>query len=449
VTLRLTGALRTVVIALGVVAIGSGVALSPTFLVYLLALMFSSLLMTVVLRVCADPDPESQARIRRWTLLSFGAHLGFAIFTFFLTPLWRYIGPDAIGYHKTAIDLSLLWHGIPTTPDLSPGKEGFPYMLGALYWLGRPSFLAGLILNASFAAALVPIVSDTTRRLFGTDASRYVAPIVTVLPAFLVWPSQLLREAGVLLFIAIASNALIRMAKRPSAVPVFIFAGSLALMFTFRGYLAAVIALTMVFALVLRRRQRAAGAVAGLSALAVLTFLVAGLGIGYSGYRVTTDKGDLRYAQEVRSDFSQSGSSGFDTATDISTPRRAVTYLPVGVVRLMFGPFPWQAASARQVPAVADSIALYCLYPLAWLGIRKARGQASPVVLLLLPAMAVAGSLGLVVANFGTTVRDRTQVLLLLLPFIAYGIAERQARRRQAPPLDEPLLVPSGAREIA
>jgi hypothetical protein len=52
----------------------------------------------------------------------------------------------------------------------------------------------------------------------------------------------------------------------------------------------------------------------------------------------------------------------------------------------------------------------------------------------LLPAIIISVELALVIGNFGTIVRERTQVVILLLPFIALGLAVRAAERSEAEP---------------
>ena len=47
--------------------------------------------------------------------------------------------------------------------------------------------------------------------------------------------------------------------------------------------------------------------------------------------------------------------------------------------------------------------------------------------ILLVPAAITACMLALLVANFGTVVRERMQVLVLLIPFISLGLALRNA----------------------
>ena len=54
------------------------------------------------------------------------------------------------------------------------------------------------------------------------------------------------------------------------------------------------------------------------------------------------------------------------------------------------------------------------------------------VRVILLPAIAVTMALSLSAGNFGIIVRERAQIIVLLLPLIAYGWWHRSASRSEA-----------------
>ena len=108
-----------------------------------------------------------------------------------------YIGPDAVGYHLDAIALLAHWRDGKVAPLVAGGKEGFYYGLARLYGLFGPHKAAGLAVIATCAALVLPILADTTRRLFGIGRDRSIGPMLMVLPAFVVWTSHLLREAPI------------------------------------------------------------------------------------------------------------------------------------------------------------------------------------------------------------------------------------------------------------
>jgi hypothetical protein len=95
------------------------------------------------------------------------------------------------------------------------------------------------------------------------------------------------------------------------------------------------------------------------------------------------------------------------------------------------GPFPWTARNGRQVAGVLEALTLLFLLPSlvrGWLRAGDAIGRRRLV--LGVPALLLAVGLALFVGNYGTVVRERLQVSILILPFVAYGWT---LRRRGAP----------------
>src|SRR5207248_5205239 len=122
--------------------------------------------------------------------------------------------------------------GGPSVP-LESGEAGFSYLLGSFYWLLGPHPIIGVVANAALAAAIVPVRPDTTRRAVGEAAARRIPLLATCIPGFVLWPSLLLREAGVLLLLAIVANCSVRLANRTSPLAIAVTALTFPLLFTF------------------------------------------------------------------------------------------------------------------------------------------------------------------------------------------------------------------------
>jgi cation transport ATPase len=167
----------------------------------------------------------------------------------------------------------------------------------------------------------------------------------------------------------------------------------------------------------------------GASVLTLSLVLVVSAGVGYSGYR-TAAGADLNQVNTIRLDSSGSAASGFAQTKDVSTPTHAAAYLPYGLVQFALGPFPWQVRGIRQIPALLDVAVLWALVPSLRRGFADARRRRRrSAFVLLIPAAIAACMLALLVANFGTVVRERMQVLVLLIPFISLGLALRNSSR--------------------
>jgi hypothetical protein len=65
--------------------------------------------------------------------------------------------------------------------------------------------------------------------------------------------------------------------------------------------------------------------------------------------------GTLEAVQRSRADLSRAG-SGFGRDVDVSTTEGAISTIPVGLIYLLFAPFPWQLASLRQSITLPEMI---------------------------------------------------------------------------------------------
>lgn len=435
--------LRYVLIALVAGAsLGSLVVLSRGLLALIAPFVLALLVLGALVRVLGRhlDEPDARRWLTKWTVGAFLTHLAFGLAVTNLSGgvLEYFKAPDAFTYHSFAEQLVRHWTtGVPA-PDLPAGKEGFYYLLAGLYWVLGAHTSAGLVVNAALSAALVPLVTDTTQRLFGREAAMRVPPLVALLPGLFVWTSQLLKEAPILFLIALAAACATRLLERTSAGPLLGLALAVALLFTFRAWVALVVSGGLLGALLLGKRQLAVGLTSGASVLAVLVVVV-GLGLGYTGYQAAVDS-DLSQANLVRQDLA-SASSGYDPDVDVSTSKAAVSYLPRGLASFLLGPFPWQIRSARQLAVLPDVLVWWILLPSLWRGQRESRRMIRREVLVLfLPALTTAVLLALAVGNFGTVVRERGQVTILLVPIIALGLAARTRARSASESQDGEIL---------
>ena len=378
-------------------------------------------LWAVVAWLAPDDDPMLAGSIARWTTVAFLARLILGGLISTNPGLIQYFGPDASGYHQGAIAITSHWSGVSGPPLLPGGKEGFYYLLAGIYQVVGPHPLAGIAVNAVLGAAIVPVLTDAVRRAYGADVARRVPALTVLIPGLLIWTAQLLREPAVLLLLAVIANLMVRLTRRPTFPAVIALPLTLALLGAFRGYVSLVVFGSIVIAFIVsagRMRRRLGPA---LATPVIAGLLVLGAGLGYSGFKVTVET-DLQEASELRQATAVGVSSGFDEDVTYSTPGEAAQYLPLASVQFLLGPFPWQIGSIREAPALLDAFLWWLMIPVLWRGIRRARKHDFPLLRLLIPAIALVTVLSLVIGNFGTVVRARTQLLIFLIPFLALGL---------------------------
>lgn len=416
------------VVILGAAFLGAAIVVERGLIALVVPGVAGVLLLVVLVRRLAG-DPSTSTRLMWWTLGAFVAHLLFGLLIHSSAAATKYLGPDAYAYHQDAIGIVRHWTDGVDLPRLPGGKEGYYYLLAGLYWVFGAFQWTAVVVNAVLAAALVPMISDTTRRLFGPVPARYVAPLVVLLPGLFIWTSQPIKEAPILLLIAIVANLGVRLVDGSTPGRLIGLAVTSGVLFTFRSFVGLALVGGLVCGIALGRRLVVSGVAVGASTVLLVGLLMATSGLGYSGYQAAV-RTDLRQASNVRLDLA-TVSSGFGADVDISTTRQAVSYLPVGMATFVLGPFPWQISGARQLPAVVDALVWWCLLPSLWRGYRAGRRLVGrKLLVVLLPTGVATVLLSLVVANFGTVLRQRLQITVLLIPLIALGLAERSSRRQ-------------------
>ncbi|MGH2369037.1 MAG: hypothetical protein ACRDI2_12630 [Chloroflexota bacterium] len=425
--------LLALAVALVAVRLGAWIVNRPAVIALVVPMMLAVLLLIVLVRSVADgaAGPTGFDRLLRWTLGAFVAHLMLGLLVTNLGGVARYLGGDHFTYHELAKAIANHWADGSQMPHLPAGKEGYYYILAVLYWVFGGYTHSGLVLNAALSAALVPIVSDTARRLFGRESVRYVPQLVVLLPGMFLWTSQLLKEAPIIFLVALAANLGARLAERVTVALLCGFSLTAAVLLTVRGYIGLAVAASILGALILGRGSLVRGVAPAGAAAAILAVLVLSVGLGRGGYEATVST-DLGRVNVVRLEQARAGASGFGEDVDVSTPQRAISFLPIGTIQFVLGPFPWQIGSLRQLPALPDVVVWWALLPSLFRGHRAGRPLAGRRILLLeLPALAATLPLALLIGNFGTVARERTQVIVLVIPLIALGLTQRAARRQE------------------
>lgn len=423
------------------IAVGAAVVIVPGFTALAIPATLGVMAVATLARALAQ-GPGEAGWLLRWTFASYVAHLAVGLLTTnYSQTVYEFFADDAGLYHTSAIALVDHWVHGTSIPWLGAGKEGFSYLLGALYWAFGPYTAAGLAMNATFAAGLVPIVTDIVRRT-GSTAMRFVPPVLVFTPSFLIWPSQLLREASVLFFVAVTFNAAFRLSQRVTPGSVGAVAAGLACLFTLRAPVAVALAVGLVVAAFVGQKHLLRNILAHLGVTALLATLVLLLGLGYSGYQYVLNA-DLETASQLRVAGSYDANTAFDLDADISNPVRFAAYLPVGVVRFLIGPFPWEVEGLLETPGLVDAFISVMLLIFALRGLREAKVCLARVrTILFIPAAALTILFAPLLANYGLVLRERTQVMLLLVPLIVLGIEARHRANPAAAPRSSMVLPP-------
>jgi hypothetical protein len=161
---------------------------------------------------------------------------------------------------------------------------------------------------------------------------------------------------------------------------------------------------------------------------------------------------DLRVIQMSRTDQANAG-SGFGKDVDVGTAEGALTAIPIGLVYLLFAPFPWDMATLRQSITLPEMFIWWASFPLLvlglWYALRHRLRQVSPIVIF---TTMLTLAYSVFQGNVGTAYRQRSQLLVFYFIFVAVGavlLKERAEDRRRQQKLAKQELAEMQAARVA
>lgn len=361
--------------------------------------------------------------LARWTghakplWLVYCAHLlaGLLVHTMGLVPQ-----PDALLYDTLARRQVDFWTGTALfEPTFTDGKEGWMLVLAALYWLLTPDVVLGVIVNCIVVTVTAAVLMKTTQRLGWPDAAPKAA-YLTLLPGLLLWSILPLRESFVWLFTALAvwgAAGLLTARTRVSSAAVLVI-GLVGSLF-FRGSVVVVLVAGLAVGVFLARHRATK-----LAMVACVVAMVAMAGPGLRAVERTSIGASLDQVNRSRSSLS-TAASGFEVER-YSGLASVTGTLPSTVPRVIVGPYPNELVELGPL-SVVDWTAWMVLLLAAWRG-RRAPGRGR--WLLASPAFALVLALAATSGNYGTMIRLREQVAIVLVPLAAAGLSHYAKVRR-------------------
>jgi hypothetical protein len=372
--------------------------------------------------VVAAPDGDSteKAFVRRTVLLGFVVRLVVALLLEW-TGYSRRFAPDEVTYTSDGWPIGLYWAGDllvrPWRMTLDQPLAYF-YMNGLSYYLFGPTQIPLKILNAFVGAVSSRFLYRLARDLFGVAVARRATLLFACFPSLVLWSALNIRDAWVVFLILFISCKSLQVTREYSHLALAQLLLGIYVIAQFRDYLFYVVALPPVVALLLARRGHLVRnlVLASLAAIAVIVLMQQGV-VG----KRTTARMSLEGLSQTRQELA-TGGSAFHGQVDLSTPGKALLFLPIGIAYFFFSPFPWEITSFLKVFSLPEMILIYALTPAAVRGIAhaaRARLRDCFQVLMLTGLLTVSYSLG--EGNVGTLYRHRAQVLGFYLMFAALG----------------------------
>jgi 4-amino-4-deoxy-L-arabinose transferase-like glycosyltransferase len=403
----------------------------------LLALLLAGFLNLIVLyQIRARTEPAETGfllRIYLWTILLRYALAvllnAFAGGSAFAAAFWG----DSGSYDGAGHQLALKWSGEPITSVYmlrAVSGYGWVYFVGSIYFVLGRNQLFVQFLNGLMGGLTVLVIYAIAARLFDRSTARWAALFMAFFPQVVFWSTGMYKDPLILLCIALAMYAVVRLREGFSLSMVALFVASEVALITLRFYIAYFVLFAALATFVFAQRR-------GLMRMMVTYGLLLGLLFGALGIAVQRDTLErqttymtLERLQTTREDQAMWGQSGFGREYDVSTPAGALSALPTGLVYLLFAPFPWAVSGIRQALAMPETLVWYALMPAFVRGVAFAVKRKFRAVLpILVFAVSLTLAYALMQGNVGTAYRQRTQVTMFFFIFMGVGLAERRRQR--------------------
>jgi hypothetical protein len=360
-----------------------------------------------------------------------------------LGDLWHSIGGDEGTFHSNA-SLMTLW----LSKDIAyrhhfkfkdTHEVGYIYLLTSLYYTFGISKFIPLVLNAAVGACIIYPVHSLAGRWGGRLAARRAALVAAFFPSLILWSSLMVRDVLMLFFIIACLWTADELRRRFRPGTLVALGGCIAAMATLRTYIAALVTVAVALSLLMGRRSTRQSLWIGGIVIVGIVVAVRETGIGLN----EASRANLEYLSMIRTynamGVNAAGSLGTDV--DISTPTKALVYLPEGLLYFYLSPLPWQISSSRQVFAVLD---LLVWYPMLFLGLTGTvwlvRRRLRAALPLLLVVVGISVLYALVEGNIGIIFRHRGQIVVPFCVLAGVGFAlRRRAAAREAKALGRPV----------
>jgi len=452
--------MNTILIAL---ALAVGVAV-----IYLIpgqasgALAFCVLVSLPTLFILARSAGEQKTFLLRLFILAVLVRIAIAT-VIYLGNMQEFFGGDANTYHIFGESLNQSWHGddyhasrYAAFIQSGAGAWGMLYVVAAIYEVLGANMYAVQLVNAAVGASTAIVVYYVAQSLFNnTRVSKLAALLVAFFPSLILWSSQALKDALIILALALCILATIRLMEKITVPYLLVLGVCLAALLSLRFYIFYMMAAAVGGSFVIGMKSADARSF-------VQRFVAIGaIGMAFTWFGVIRfaavqfeKYGNLQMVQQSRIDQARNAESGFGRDVDVGTAEGALTVIPIGLVYLLFAPFPWQLVSTRQSIALPEMLIWWTVFPLLvlgwWYALKHRLRQVAPIVLFTtMLTLAYAVFQG----NVGTAYRQRSQLLVFYFIFVAVGavlmLEKREDRRLRAKVAKQELADLQAARVLA
>ncbi|HLN97811.1 MAG TPA: glycosyltransferase family 39 protein [Pyrinomonadaceae bacterium] len=365
--------------------------------------------------------------------------IALAIFTFHGQ---EFFGGDAITYDFFGNAQLLGWGGDKYYQSVAnqfvrSGEGsgwGMVYVVAAVYGLIGRNMLAVQLINCVLGAATAVVIYLCAQQVFQNSRVARIAGIaVAFYPSLVLWSAQGLKDGPIVFCLAIAILATLKLGERLSPKYIAVLIGALIAIIALRFYVFYMICVAIGGAFILGiQRVTATSFARQFTAIILLGLVLTYIGVTRSATANFERYGNLQQLQASRKDLARSAESGFGRDVDVSSTSGAISTIPVGMLYLLFAPFPWQITSLRQSITLPEMIIWWASFPLLvlglWFAIKYRLRMISPILIF---TVMLTLAYSVFQGNVGTAYRQRAQLLVFYFIFVAVGFVLMKEKREE------------------
>jgi hypothetical protein len=322
-------------------------------------------------------------------------------------------------------------------PSLGTGW-GMLWMVAGIYGLIGRNMLAVQLVNSVFGAATVTVIYLCAHHLFqNSKVARIAALAVAFFPSLVLWSCQGLKDGPIVFFLALAILATLKLGDKFNGKYLAILLFSLMAILSLRFYIFYMLIVAVAGTFIIGTRQfTSTGFAKQIAIMIVLGLALTWFGINRFATLQYERFGSLEQVQASRADAVNRAGSSYGGDFDVSTPQGALLTIPIGLVYLIFAPFPWQLTSLRQSITLPEMIVWWACFPLLvlglWFSIKYRLRQIFPVLTF---TIMLSLAYSIFQGNVGTAYRQRAQLLVFYFIFVAVGyvlmLEKREEKQRK------------------
>jgi hypothetical protein len=365
--------------------------------------------------------------------------VGLAIFTF---RGQAFFGGDAITYDFYGSAQLMGWGGdkysqLVANQFVRSGEGsgwGMVYLVAAVYALIGRNMLAVQFMNAVFGAATAVIIFLCSQQVFHNSRVARIAGIaVAFYPSLVLWSAQGLKDGPIVFFLAIAISSTLKLGEKLTFRYILVLLCALVALIALRFYVFYMICVAIAGAFVIgMQRVTATSFARQFTAIILLGLALTYVGVTRSASLQFERYGNLQTLQRSRLDLARSAESGFGRDVDVSSSSGAISTIPMGVLYLLFAPFPWQITSLRQSITLPEMLIWWASFPLlvlgVWFAIKYRLRMISPILIF---TVMLTLAYSVFQGNVGTAYRQRAQLLVFYFIFVAVGFVLMKEKREE------------------